>query len=85
MRFDVDSLKKNIVVIKVELDPNPLNNIPIEATMKLGLIDRAKFPNPKIPYDNKIEFLRPKLSLKYGNPINPKKIPKGKQSLARFT
>ena len=59
--------------------------MPIEAIMKLGLIDRTKFPDPKMPNDNKIEFLRPKLSLKYENPINPMKIPKGKQSLARLT
>lgn len=69
----------------VELDPVPLKKSPIDATVKFGLIDKTKFPNPHKPKDNKIDTLRPKLSLKYENPTKPMKIPKGKQSLASVT
>lgn len=69
----------------VELDPVPLIKSEIDATNKLGLIHKTKFPNPHRPNDNKIEILLPKLSLKYENPINPMKIPKGKHSLASLT
>lgn len=63
-----------------ELDPIPIKKSPIEANNKFRLVDKMIFPTEHIPIDNRIEILRPKLSLKYENPIKPINIPIGKLS-----
>lgn len=70
-------MKKNIVVIKVELKPIPFINRPMEATIKFPLAEITIFPTQHSINSPNKALLLPKLSLKYPNPSNPISTPNG--------